>query len=52
MNRRALPGLNLHRLGEAHRNRSALLRLWRWTIALGPGQMAALCLDRISLGVR
>lgn len=52
MNRPALPGLNLHRFGEAQRNRSALLRLWRWTIALGSVQMAALYLDRIGLGVR
>jgi hypothetical protein len=52
MNRPAIPGLNLHCLGESQRNRSALLRLWHWTIALGSVQMAALCLDRISFGVR
>ncbi len=52
MNRPALPELNLHRFGEAQRNRSALLRLWHWTIALGSVQLAALYVDRISFGVR
>jgi hypothetical protein len=39
-------------LSEVQRNRNAFLRLWRWTVALGSVQMAALYLDRISLGVR
>jgi len=52
MNRRALPGFNLHRLGDAQRKRNALLHLWRWTIALGSVEMPALYLDRISFGVR
>jgi hypothetical protein len=36
---------------ESQRNRRAFLRLWCWTIAVGTVQMAALYLDRLSLGV-
>jgi hypothetical protein len=39
-------------LGERQRNQHAFLRLWRWTVALGSVQMAALYLDRLGLGVR
>lgn len=37
---------------ESQNNRSAFVRLWRWTVAIGTVQMAVLYLDRISLGVR
>jgi hypothetical protein len=37
---------------ESQRNQRAFLRLWRWTAAVGSLQMAALYLDRISLGAR
>ncbi|HWR13494.1 MAG TPA: hypothetical protein VN577_01600 [Terriglobales bacterium] len=50
--RRALPGPNLYRSGEAQRNRNARLRLWLWRIALGSVQSAAPYLARISFGVR
>lgn len=38
-------------LSEVRRKRNALLRLWRWTVALGSLPMPALFLGRISLGV-
>ncbi len=37
---------------EAQRNRMAFLHLWRWAVALGSVQMAALYLDRIGSGAR
>lgn len=37
---------------ESQLNRTAFLHLWRWTIAVGTVQMAALYFDRLSLGAR
>jgi hypothetical protein len=37
---------------EVQRNRMAFLHLWRWAVALGSVQMAALYLGRIGFGVR
>jgi hypothetical protein len=38
-------------LAEAESNRRAFLRLWCWTAALGTLQVAALYMDRITIGV-